>query len=196
MKIECSCGNLIVDSTDYQSNKAHLLADQDYLDLIGAITARIEMLMASIGKAAGEREARQVSERSIQSIHELAGHYMRRSLYQCTERGCLFVDDEKLHLQSFVPENKTVPHNLMRSVKGEKWQRPLRGRWITNATLPQQKSGELWWGFGVGNEGFEHFDSWEALEKRYFEVFQSLKQGDLLRDAQLVRDGEATHQWP
>jgi hypothetical protein len=40
MKITCACGALLSDSTDFLSNKAHVVADQDYFDYLDAVPAQ------------------------------------------------------------------------------------------------------------------------------------------------------------
>jgi hypothetical protein len=79
MKIRCSCGEVIVDQTDYISNKARLIADQDWEDfLVGA---------GNTGKADWS---------------------LSRAIYQCGACGRLYVDDQDGNLRSFLPEENAL----------------------------------------------------------------------------------------
>jgi hypothetical protein len=67
----------------------------------------------------------------------------------------------------------------------------LRGRWQDS-----QGSGDLWWGGGGQDVGYEEFENWKELEKKYYEVFARLKANDVLRDAMLQKNYEMIHIWP
>lgn len=112
-----------------------------------------------------------------------------RAIYQCSQCHRLLL----LHkdgLCTFSPDEPKLSQNLLRSVEGERWKRHLRGHW-------RGGKGEVWWGFGVNDEGYEtEFDTWEKVESRYFEVFNRLKSQNILRESFLKKDGETLHQWP
>lgn len=114
-----------------------------------------------------------------------------RHMWQCLACGRLYIDDHDGGLQCFVPESAEAPVNLLRSVHRDRWKRPMVGNWRTGADR-----GDLWWGFGVSDEGMEEFDRWDDLERRYFEVFKRLRGEDLLRSALLRRAGRTVHAWP
>jgi hypothetical protein len=189
MKIKCPCGNVIIDQTDYISYKAHFIADQDYFDACESIDARVEKLADSI-RAGAKKTAKPLIDRAI---HDIRGILIKntRGMYQCAECGRLFVDDIESQSLIFVPENENAPHNMLRSKQGEKWKRPLRGDWRS-----ERNSGDIWWGFGVEDEGFETFSNWDDLANRYYEVFARLRDEQVLRDAFLSKNGERLHQWP
>ena len=99
-----------------------------------------------------------------------------RTLYQCDRCARLFLAING-DLISFKPERESCPTNLLRSVEGEHWKRHLRGKW-------DGRRGEVWWGFGVEDEGFlQNLASGEDVKKVYFEVFERLKSKNVLRDS-------------
>lgn len=112
-----------------------------------------------------------------------------RSMWQCSGCGRLYLDDHDGGLRCFVPESAGAASGLLRSVHGERWQRPVVGSWRAGR-------GELWWGFGVADEGWEEFGRWEELERRYYEVFERLRREGVLRSAFLRREGAPVHKWP
>ncbi|MFG2087491.1 hypothetical protein [Spirillospora sp. NPDC048824] len=160
MKIRCSCGELILDQTDFLPYKARFVSDMDWDD---------------------------VHEGDVQErLREWS-----RSMWQCTGCGRLYLNDHGGGLQCFVPESAEAPVDLLRSVHRDRWKRPMVGNWQTDA-----ERGELWWGFGVADEGWEEFDRWDDLERRYFEVFERLRGKGLLRSAFLRCAGRIVHEWP
>ncbi len=56
--------------------------------------------------------------------------------------------------------------------------------------------GELWWGFHVDDEGFEQFETWDELQRRYFEAFHGLRDNGVLRSAFLRNEKGTVHVWP
>ncbi|MCU0494734.1 MAG: hypothetical protein MUD01_24370 [Chloroflexaceae bacterium] len=194
MKIYCECGHIISDQTDYISYKARFVADQDYFDLQEAVEMHIKELVAAItGSPPEQRSTAAAAEEMVENVYDTIRSYMRRAIYQCSACGRLFVDDAQFNSQVFVP-NDSVPHNLMRSMHGDQWKRPLRGLWKEWQTDPDK--GELWWGFGDAEQGYEHFDNFETLQEKYFEVFTRLHAKGILRDAHLRKGEEMIHQWP
>ncbi len=113
----------------------------------------------------------------------------RRHVYQCSacKRLLLLFDDE---VHAFSADDPAQANQVLRSVEGEQWKRNLRARW-------RNGRGEVWWGFGVEDQGFEtDFATWDAVETRYFEVFRRLKKGGLLRESVLDRESTTVHIWP
>lgn len=112
-----------------------------------------------------------------------------KTFFQCHSCARLILDlPGGLHF--FSADDPTKSQKVLRSVHGEKWKRHLRARWDKGA-------GEIWWGFGVEDEGFESgIGSWDELKARYQTVFERLRSQELLRDSFLKRDGEYEHKWP
>ena len=114
MKIQCECGNVISDSTDYLPHKAHFVADQDWFDLLENIYERVSNLVEAVRLLQDEKA---VSENVMRAIMVIRGDIGKatRLIYQCTHCGRLFVDDIQYHSQIFVPQNEAVPKNLLSS---------------------------------------------------------------------------------
>ncbi|WP_067831634.1 hypothetical protein [Actinomadura kijaniata] len=169
MKIRCVCGAVIVDQSDFLPDKARLIADRDWEDVL---------------HPEGDAPLERVRERAWR---------WSRSLWQCAACGRLYVDDRNGRPHRFDPAEADVPRDLLGSVHGERWKGHLRGYW--RASRPGAP-GDLWWSCGADDEGFEEFTSREALERRYREVFARLRSLDILRSA-LLSEGERTvHRWP
>jgi len=195
MKISCECGHTIYDSTDNISYKAYFVADQDYYDLCDAIDEQIEKLAAGIeDSTARELNTASEAQKAMRNARIAISKYARRVIYQCSACGRLFVDDAQFQCQVFTPKDDSIPKNLMRSIEGDKWKRNLRGHWTENHK--GSAKGELWWGFGDEEEGYERYDDLETLKNRYFEVFARLQEKGILRDAFLNKGEEMLHQWP
>ncbi len=196
MKIFCECGHVIYDQTDYISYKASFISDQDSYDLRGEIEKQIKKLVTSLEyNASNKIDINELVEDAMIDISEnIISYYSRRTIYQCSGCGRLFIDDAQFHTHVFIPQDNSVQKNLMRSIEGDKWKRPLRGHW--QECLNKTGKGELSWGFGDEEEGYERFNDFEALKKRYFEVFARLQEKGILRDTFLRKGTEMLHQWP
>ena len=195
MKISCECGYVIYDQTDFISYKARFTADQDDNDLLDKIEAQIKKLVTSIECVASNKiDIDALIEDTMIDVSDTISEYGRRSIYQCSGCGRLFIDDAQFHTHIFIPQDDSVPKNVLRSIEGDKWKRPLRGHW--QECLNKTGKGELSWGFGDEEEGYERFDDLEALKKRYFEIFVRLQEKGILRDAFLITGTEMLHQWP
>jgi hypothetical protein len=168
MKYKCNCGHLISDSTDFMYNKAHFVADQDWEDLQDALEVNPDP----------------------RKRQDIARDLCRRTLMECGSCGRLLVEDLAYKPHFYVPEDPQ--RGLLQSRHGERWKRHLRGHYRSTAN----PSGELWWGSGQADSGFLQFEDWNALERAYFEVFERLKKGEILRNAFLEKDGERLHDWP
>ena len=112
-----------------------------------------------------------------------------RVVYQCNQ--ChRFILPHNEEVLTFSADKPQLSNKLLRSVEGENWKRHLRGRWLNG-------KGEVCWGFGVDDEGFEtEFDTWEKVELKYFEVFNRLQSKNIIRDSFLSKDGKILHKWP
>ena len=195
MKIHCECGQMISDNTDYISYKAWFVADQDFYDLLDAVDGGIAQLaerirQSSTNAAAVAQHVKQVCS----NVRDLVWKYAGRVLYQCPGCARLYVDDRARQSQVFLPEKAEGSGNLLGSIEGAKWKRPLRGSWQPRRAA--EEKGELWWGPGDEDAGFELFRSWELLQERYQEVFTRLEAKGILRDAFLCKGDELVHQWP
>jgi len=111
-----------------------------------------------------------------------------KTMFQCHECGCLILElNDEYHF--FSADNPDKSKNALRSVFGEKWKRHLRGNWHNG-------KGSLWWGSGVKDQGYDfNVEDWDDLLKRYYEVFERLKDEDILRDSFLSKDGDMVHKW-
>src|SRR3954447_15886018 len=45
-------------------------------------------------------------------------------------------------------------------------------------------------------EDVEEFETWEALEARYYDVVERAQADDTLRGTLLIKDGDIPHDWP
>jgi hypothetical protein len=195
MKIFCECGWVIYDQTDYISYKATFRADQDSCDLLDRIEEQIKKLVEKIEHNVSNKiDISELIEDTMTGLSDAMDEYDSRNIYQCLGCGRLFVDDAQLNSHVFIRQDDSVPKNLMRSIKGDKWKRCLRGNW--QESQKEKDKGELSWGFGDEEEGYERFDDLEALKKKYFEVFTRLQEKGILRDAFLIGGTEMLHIWP
>lgn len=192
MKIYCDCGQMLSDSTDYLSYKAHLIPDQDIFDLYEGIDANLAELVEDVQRISAPDRVEIAIKRTSRLICLLISKYSRRFLYQCTNCGMLFLDNSSLH--AFAPCQSDVPRNLLRSVEGDKWKGPLRGDWDDGRS--GEGKGWLWWWKSEGEEGVQQFHDWESLQLQYHEVLGRLQSKNILRDAALRRNSEVVHFWP
>ena len=192
MKIRCECGHVIYDQTDYLPGEAYLVADQDYFDLADALEEQVRKA-AEAGRTGGS-EVEAAIRQALEDTRAALRRYARRAIHQCSACGRLFVEDAQSQSHVFAPTNEVTSGNLLRSIEGNRWKRNLRGRWDDRHDGPDK--GELWWGFGGKDEGYERHDDLETLTQTYFEVFARLQADDALRSAFLSRGAETLHQWP
>ena len=192
MKIHCECGHVIYDQTDYLPGKAYLVADQDYFDLAEALEAQVTKA-AEAGRIGGPGVGAAIRQ-ALENTRAALNRYARRTVYQCSACGRLFVDDTQFQSQVFAPKDEAVSRDLLRSIEGDRWKRNLRGHWNDRHDGPDK--GELWWGFGGADEGYERHDDLDILTQRYYEVLGRLQAKETLRSAFLNRNAETLHQWP
>lgn len=193
MKILCECGHTLFDQTDYLPYKAEFISDQDNEDYWEAIDQVIEQLAATLrGSRLTEEEAKRITEQAMHDARSQTLKYRMRTMYQCSHCGRLMLDDLQSNLQTFLPATETTPKNILRSYQGNQWKRSLRAIFSSG-------SGHLMWSSSDADAtdgGFERFDNWESLERRYFEVLTRLQEKEILRDAFIRKDGEIVHRWP
>lgn len=97
MKIECSCGHLIWDADDLP-NKAHIIADQNWLPLLEDIDRVVE----SKCETPADREAACMRIRTL--IVKAS-----KPAYACTTCGRLYLDDANGKLIAYTPTEKAPP---------------------------------------------------------------------------------------
>ncbi len=186
MKIGCVCGKIIYDQTDYISYKAYAIPDQDLFDLYDELDVLLEQAVA--GHESNAVAAEQMFRSISVQISRTIGQYTKR-LYQCTHCGRLYIEDETLTFRVFSPDEHTLQSSILRSVHDDQWKRPLRGHWSSSS-----RKGRVW-NIVNAEEDAEWFDDWDAVQARYFEIFNRLRDKGILRDALLKKDGNIAHQW-
>jgi hypothetical protein len=132
MKIQCPCGDLIIDTTDKLPYKAWLLADQDMFLLYEPCE-------------------------DVQ-FHEVREHFMK-AIYQCESRGRICLDDPVTRdLIWFRPE--TDPRKkAFGSIKSNLYPVVLVGSWKgTSGTLDWDRAGDDEGGF----EDFQYWEALES----------------------------------
>ena len=92
MKFTCTCGQLIVDPTDSQNNKGHLISDIQWNDFWDAIDEAIE----NCGPSPKEKEAACMQLRSQPFFH---------TIWECTHCGQLWVEGKEGRLISYSPDS-------------------------------------------------------------------------------------------
>ena len=95
MKLECRCGHVILDIIDYLSNKAHVIPEQLWLDLLDAIDAAIE-------NPGGTDKARETACMSVRKKLNDS----QQTTWQCEACGRLYIDDKQGRTQSFDPTDE------------------------------------------------------------------------------------------
>lgn len=101
MKIQCHCGELILDITSGHANKAHVIPDQEWDDLWDAIDAAIE-------KSGPSPKAK---ERACMELRILLGRLSRHA-WQCGNCGRVYLEQLDRQLQEFRPGSEDVPKEL------------------------------------------------------------------------------------
>lgn len=134
-------------------------------------------------------------EQIFASLRQIISKF-KRVIYQCGNCGRLFIDDIFHHSQVFSPDEVVADKKLLGSVKGSKWKRFVIGDWLSSR---EGKKGHLYWqGSGSRDDeesGYEFYDEWEKLEKRYYELIKGLSAKRILRNAHLKKDYEWLHTW-
>lgn len=105
MKIDCTCGALIVDETDHLPNKAHVIPDQEWFAALDALdNVLIEQL-------AGHRITKAEASLLVRQI--LVQH--SRLVYECFSCGRLYIDDQQNKLHAYLPVQSAVAPHILRS---------------------------------------------------------------------------------
>lgn len=201
MKFTCPCGRQIVDDTDRQPHKALFVADQDVVDLIDEIEAHVDKMHAAVHDPDVLRDWREaVFGKTFprdDSARELFSHVLSalladntRAIYQCFHCGRVHVAGPDGALHAFAPEDPATPSRLLTTVAGDRRSAVVVGAWRTNQT----PEGMLMWEH-AGDVKAEEFTDQSALEARYFEIFEELKERDVLLSARLIVEKEIEHLW-
>lgn len=101
MKVICTCGNVLTDSTDGIPYKGYFMADQDWFAFLDRVDSAIE---------SNHRNR----EKVIYELRAYIVHVLGRNIYQCPECGRLYMDDVKHQLHEFVPVGP-LDHCLLKS---------------------------------------------------------------------------------
>ncbi|PCI93479.1 MAG: hypothetical protein COB15_16310 [Flavobacteriales bacterium] len=91
MKINCTCGNIIVDQTDYLKNKGYLISDTQWFDFWNDIDNAIE----KSGESKKEKE---------EACMQLRNQNIFKTLWECTSCGKLYIDDKNGNLISYTSD--------------------------------------------------------------------------------------------
>lgn len=179
MKFLCKCGYILHDSTDCISYKGIIIADQDWDDFYDRIEEAIK---------SKEEDKEKVMEAFWHDTLDVGN-----TIYQCPECGSIFISGEGRKLHSFKP-NHPVPLNLLNSAKGEKWQGYLYGEWDDVKAEWMEHHGHIW---ANVNEKYDipEYDNYEAFERKYYELFEELKNKGIIRSARLKRNKQLIHSW-
>ncbi len=180
MRFGCKCGNIIRDTTDFLSYKADILASQDEEDFCEGMESLVT----------DESLSKVVCMNKLMSLYT---HYAMRSIYQCSECGRLYVEDPEGKLHCFVPEEHTNKELLI-SVAGRNWKGLLWANWKDVKPEWSEHHGYI----DVNtNESYDNqvFDDKESFLECYYELFDELRQKNLIRSARLHENGECTHTW-
>jgi hypothetical protein len=89
MKIKCNCGEIIVDNTDYLSNKSYIIGDKDFFDFLDIIDDAIE-------DTSTNREELLMKVRRAEPS---------KQAWECNSCGRLYLDDAKNNLVEYLPHN-------------------------------------------------------------------------------------------
>lgn len=113
---------LIAATVPHNSRKC-CIADQDSFDLCDKVEEQIKKLVANIEYAASNKIDVDVliEDTMIDLSENIIDYYGRRTIYQCSGCGRLFVDDNQFDTHVFIPQDDSVPKNLLRSIEDDEW---------------------------------------------------------------------------
>lgn len=182
MHFYCTCGNRISDTTDFLSNKAAIMANQDEVDFFDAVEREV-------------KDEQITKEECLDRIlfHHM-GKYLNRNMYQCSMCGRLYVEDTSYHFHVFVPEGE-VNKKLLTSAEGESWKGFLRGDWSDEKSEWRDYQGYIDVNVNTSLQGISFFHDKEEFQKRYYEMFEQLKQEGIIRSAVMKVNNHWIHHW-
>jgi hypothetical protein len=176
MKMQCTCGHVIVDQTDYLRYKGHMISDQDLFDLLDAIDEAVE-------KSGPEPKDK---EKALMRVRFLFSD-MAQIFYQCMSCGRLFSENDE-----FTQESPYNGGSVLSSAFKDQWKRPLAGYW--NDEEEESFKGFLT-GASMGGKPAPTFNSYPELEEAYWAAFHQLKEQNILRSAHLKKNNGLIHSW-
>ncbi|UMV49858.1 hypothetical protein LMZ02_11105 [Paenibacillus macerans] len=188
MNFRCECGQRIHDTTDYLSYKGYLISDQDQFDLLDEIDDAIE----KSGPSSTDKEEAAMRIRSLIST-------LFKTVYQCSNCGNFFIDNNHPSLEMFRGANQ-VNKNLLVSALGDKWRGFIYAEWKDKIPDWQTSNGTL---FNETNsssltgklDGNGEYGDWETLEQDYYQLFNELKNKNVIRYSQLKKNYTVIHSW-
>ena len=104
MKLECECGKLIVDQTDFLSFKGYLISDQDYFGYLEAIDEVIE----KTGSTKNDKE------KACMAVRSLNGQLFKIT-YQCSDCGSIYISDSDGNFHQYMPKNSLTSKKILQS---------------------------------------------------------------------------------
>jgi hypothetical protein len=107
MKIECHCGEWIVDQTDDLPHKGHLIPDQAWHALFDALDQQV------IDALAARRLTR---DGAYQRVRELLIRAVR-PIWQCHHCGRVYVDDPHHEVHCYRPETGETDQAVLRGAE-------------------------------------------------------------------------------
>ena len=146
-KILCTCGQIIVDQSDFIKNKAHIIADQDYVDFF-----------------------EEVENKDFMETTSKARKYFNE-IFQCNNCNSLIIfKRDKNKGIFFSPEKKEDSGRILRSYLGNNW----LGTMSANFTNGQ---GEIFWTTNFESGFRQNLSLLELKEfyKNKFEELSKLK---------------------
>lgn len=92
MWIQCYCGHQIKDTTDGIAYKARYISDQDWFDVLNNIDFNIQNLEPNREKLCWNNQNYLFNK--------------TKCIYQCTECGRLYIEDNNRELREFIPAER------------------------------------------------------------------------------------------
>ncbi len=93
MKIKCSCNNLIIDQTDYLTNKGYLISDTQWFDFWDLIDQAIE-------------NPKKTKKERADTCWELRILNVFKGIWECNHCGNLYIDGKDKELILYTPDLK------------------------------------------------------------------------------------------
>ena len=104
MKLQCACGALIYDIIDSQPNKAMVVPDQEWLEIL-------DLLHDSICDPPPTIAERKQAYRTVFAAIMNVG----RRAWQCDSCGRVYLDDRQYNAHGFAPDSTEIPREIFRS---------------------------------------------------------------------------------
>lgn len=183
MEIQCKCGNIIHDDTDFMNDKGYFRSDQDEDDYF----TKIDNIIYD--------ESIDYTEITAHIQADLDNRYSR-VMYVCKQCGRLFLSNHHGSMNVYVPEESSFEEpvtDILNSVEGEHWKGFLRGEW--DNAIEDEYKGYLSIYVNGKESDFIKYDNFQDLKKDYYKYFEYLRQEEKLRDARLSLDSILIDSW-